>query len=61
MTKNEHLYWISTKTATYGVITDGNKIIHSAPIARKFIGKTIQDLQQFFLDRRIKYEMREIK
>ena len=56
----ERLYWISTPKATYGVITVNDRITRAAPIARKFLGKTIEHIEEYFKDMRIKYEIKEI-
>ena len=56
----ERLYWISTPKATYGVITVNDRIVRAAPIARKFLGKTVGHIEDYFRDMRIKYEIKEI-
>jgi hypothetical protein len=57
----EKLYWISTPRATYGVLVVEGRIIKAAPIARKFLGKTVGHIEDYYKGMRIKYEIKEIK
>ena len=56
----EKLYWISTPRATYGVIVVDGRIAKAAPIARRFLGKTIGHIEEYYRDMRIKYEIKEV-
>lgn len=36
--------WLSSKRATFWIKVEGDKIVDAAPIARKYIGRTQQEL-----------------
>ena len=43
-----HVYWCSSIRMTFGIETDGNHIItKTAPIAHKFIGQSVQSLDNW--------------
>lgn len=57
----KELYRVCTKKATYGIFVDQyGMIIGGAPIAKRFFGKPLFKLENFFRERRIKYEIARV-
>lgn len=51
---------ISSKNATFATILQNDIIIDSAPIVKKFIGKSFRSLLKWYYDRKIEIKIDEI-
>ena len=43
----ERLFWIDIKYACFGIISENDKIIQTAPIVKWMIGKSLQEIKPY--------------
>lgn len=47
-------FWISMSYATFGIESENNKIVNTAPIAKWMMGKTLQEIKPWLKNKKAK-------